>query len=135
MDSIATDLQDRHPGLYVVTAHSCYTAQRVYAEQGGELTHGGGIEAIAVMARDPDLVHIELAGEATRPDHAVALDAMRRSNETYGYITEVTEIDADGWYGNPRWATDELAAGFAATIGEDVAKRVAGIFALRESTP
>ena len=131
MDSIATDIQDRHPGVYVVTAHSCYTAQRVYASQGGELTHGGGIEAIAVMARDPDLVHIELAGDATRPDHAIALDAMRRGKETYGYITEVTEIDADGWYGNPRWATHELAAGFAATIAGDVAKRVADIFSLR----
>jgi creatinine amidohydrolase len=131
MDGVATEIQDRHPKVYVATAHACYTAQRVYAEQGGELTHGGGIEVLAVMAHDPSLVDVAVAGEATRPDHAIQLDEMRRSKETYGYITDVTEIDADGWYGNPQWATSELARGFAATVGSEVAKRANEIFALR----
>ena len=132
MDGVATDIQDRHPGTYVVTAHACYTAQRVYAAQGGELTHGGGIEAVAVMAHDPDLVAVDRAGDATRPDHAIALDAMRRSKEVYGYITDVTEIDSEGWYGNPRWASQDLADGFAATIAGEVAKTVQEVFELRD---
>lgn len=132
LDGVATELQDRHPGVYVVTAHACYAAQRVYAAQGGELTHGGGIEVLSVMARDPALVHVERAGEATRPDHAIALDAMRRSKETYGYITDVTEIDREGWYGNPRWATEDLAIGFAETIAGEVVKQAMAIFSLRE---
>lgn len=131
MDGVATEVQDRHPGVYVVTSHACYTAQRIYAASGGELTHGGGIEALAVMARDPSLVHVDRAGDATRPDHAIALDEMRRSHETHGYITDVTEIDSDGWYGNPTWATEEMAAGFATTVADDVAKRVTEIFELR----
>ena len=131
MDGVATEVQDAHPDVYIVTAHACYTAQRIYAAQGGELTHGGGIEAIAVMARNPSLVDVGLAGDPTRPDHAIALDEMRRSKETYGYITDVTEIDADGWYGNPAWATQELADSFAETVASDVAKRAADIFALR----
>ncbi|MDH3499906.1 MAG: creatininase family protein [Acidimicrobiia bacterium] len=131
MDGVATELQDRHTGVFVATAHACYTAQRVYAARGGELTHGGGIEVLAVMARDPALVHASRAGEATRPDHAVALDEMRRSREAYGYITDVTEIDADGWYGNPAWATSELAHEFAGTIAAEVVKQVQPVFDLR----
>ncbi|MDH3250403.1 MAG: creatininase family protein, partial [Acidimicrobiia bacterium] len=95
------------------------------------LTHGGGIEAMAVMARDPDLVHIERAGDATRPDLAIALDEMRRDPETHGYITDVTEIDDDGWYGNPSWATPELAEAFATTTAMEITKRVESILALR----
>ena len=132
MDGVATEIQDRHPGVFVATAHACYTAQRVYAAQGGELTHGGGIEVLAVMAHDPSLVDVSRAGEATRPDHAIALDEMRRSKETYGYITDVTEIDEDGWYGNPRWAAEDMAADFASTIAAEVIKKVTPIFELRE---
>jgi len=131
MDGVATEIQDAHPDVYVVTAHACYSAQRIYAAQGGELTHGGGIEVLAVMAHDPELVHVERAGEATRPDHAIALDEMRRSHEVYGYITEVTDIDQDGWYGNPTWADQSMAADFAATVAGDVVKKAAAIFELR----
>ena len=131
MDGVATEIQDRHAGVVVVSAHACYTAQRLYASAGGELTHGGGIEVLAVMAQDPDLVKVDRAGDATRPDHAIALDAMRRGREVYGYITDVTEIDADGWYGNPGWATVDRAVDFAATVGGEVAKQVRAIFELR----
>lgn len=131
IDGVATEIQDRNEGVIVVSAHACYTAQRLYAEHGGELSHGGGIEVLAVMARDPDLVKVDRAGDATRPDHAVALDAMRRGREVYGYITDVTEIDTDGWYGNPGWATTDRAADFAATVGGEVVKQVTAIFELR----
>ncbi len=133
MDAVATDVQNGHPGVFVVTAHACYTAQRIYAASGGELTHGGGIETLAMMAHDPALVHVGRTGEPSRPDRAVALDEMRRAREVYGYITDVTEIDADGWYGNPTWADPATAAGFAATVGDEVAKQAAAIFELRQS--
>ena len=131
MDGVATEIQNSHDDVYVITSHACYVAQRIYAAQGGELTHGGGIEAMAVMARDPALVHVERAGDATRPDLAIALDEMRRDPETHGYITDVTEIDDDGWYGNPSWATPELAEAFATTTATEIAKRVESILALR----
>ena len=133
MDGVATELQSRHKGVYVVTSHACYVAQRVYAAQGGELTHGGGIEVMAVMAKDPDLVHVDRAGDSTRPDHAVAMDDMRRDSETYGYITDVGEIDAEGWYGAPAWATSDLADSFASSVAGEIAKRVGSILALRET--
>ena len=133
MDGVATEIQNANDDVYVITSHACYVAQRIYAAQGGELTHGGGIEAMAVMARDPDLVHVDRAGDATRPDLAIELDEMRRDPETHGYITDVTEIDDDGWYGNPSWATAELAEAFATTTANEIAKRVESILALRSN--
>ncbi len=131
IDAVATEIQSAHEHVYVVTSHACYVAQRLYAAQGGDLTHGGGIEAMAVMAHDPGLVHTDRAGEATRPDRAVALDKMRRDGETRGYITDVTEIDDQGWYGDPGWATEELANGFATTVAGVIADQVRSILALR----
>jgi creatinine amidohydrolase len=131
MDAVATELQARHKGVYIAVAHACYTAQRVYAAEGGELTHGGGIETLAVIAHDPSLAAVEAAGEATRSEHAAAMDEMRRDREVHGYITDVTEIDDDGWYGNPRWATAEAAVGFAGRMADEIVPAVERIFALR----
>jgi creatinine amidohydrolase len=130
LDAVATELQDGR-GALVVTAHACYTAQRIYAPQGGELTHGGGIETLAVLAYDPSLALLDRVTEPTRPEGADELDAMRRSKEVYGYITDVTEIADDGWYGNPAWADEDRAAAFAATVADEIATTVQSIMKLR----
>jgi len=130
LDAVATDLQDQEDVL-VVTAHACYTAQRVYEAEGGELTHGGGIETLAVLAYNPDLVRADRVTEPTRPDGADELDAMRRSKEVYGYITDVTEIADQGWYGNPAWADEGRAAEFAKTVADEIATTVESILNLR----
>ena len=64
---VATDLQVDNEVL-VVTAHACYTAQRIYAPVGGELTHGGGIETLAVL--------IERCGEQKDRSRAGARDSV-----------------------------------------------------------
>jgi creatinine amidohydrolase len=130
LDAVATDLQTKFDVL-VITAHACYTAQRIYAPAGGELTHGGGIETLAVLAHDPELARLDRAGEPTRPEGAEELDAMRRSREVYGYITDVTEIAADGWYGNPAWADMERAGVFAKTVADEIAGKVESIMEMR----
>lgn len=130
LDAVATEVQDRHDAL-VVTAHACYTAQRIYTPQGGELTHGGGIETLAILAYQPSLARLDRVTEPTRPEGAAELDAMRRSQEVYGYITDVTEIADDGWYGNPGWADEERAARFAETVADDIAGTVRSIMQMR----
>jgi creatinine amidohydrolase len=132
IDAVATEIQQRHVGVVVVTANACYTAQRLYEPVGGELTHGGGIETLAVLAHDPRLVRHDQITVPTRPDDAVALDEMRRGREVHGYVTDVTEIDPDGWYGDPGWATPDRAEDFAATVADAIAVRVSEIFLLRE---
>jgi creatinine amidohydrolase len=131
MDAVAMELQKRHPGVYVVSAQACYVAQEIYADEGGELTHGGGIEAMAVMAYDPSLVKLEEAPTAARSERASALDRMRRGRKVYGYITDVTEIDREGWYGDPAWATRERAETFSARVADEIVREFEQIRKLR----
>jgi creatinine amidohydrolase len=130
LDRVATDLQDEL-GLIMVVAQACYAAQRIYADAGGELTHGGGIETLAVLARDPELARLERTGAVSRPENAAELDAMRRSREVYGFVTDIGEFGGDGWYGDPGWATGQDAAAFAATVADAVAEQVRFVIDVR----
>lgn len=132
MNAVSTELQDRYDGTRFVAVQACYTAQRIYADDGGELTHGGGIETLAVRAVDPDLVREDRVTTPSRPADAHELDAMRRSSEVYGFVTDVTELADDGWYGNPGWATDEAARSFAADVADAAMERVQMILELTE---
>lgn len=133
INSVCTELQDQNDAVFVVV-HAHFVAQRIYAECGG-LTHGGAIETMAVMAKDPQLVNLDRVKESTRPAGAEALDAMRRSNEIYGFVTDFRELAKDGWYGDPLWATSERAASFAETVVDEIMVRLADVLkALTAST-
>jgi creatinine amidohydrolase len=132
MNAVATDLQDAHEVVFVA-AQACYTAQRIYRDAGGELTHGGGIETLAVMAHDPTLARVERSGEPSRPAGAAELDAMRRSSEVYGYVTDVSELADDGWYGHPQWATTERAATFTNVVSDEVLRLVRSVVSAHEA--
>jgi hypothetical protein len=49
----------------------------------------------------------------------------------YGYITDVTEIANEGWYGNPAWADEVRAAEFAKTVATEIAVTVESILKMR----
>ena len=84
-----------------------------------------------MLADVPALLRIDLAGDGSRSARAGAFDAMRRDREVYGYITDVTEIDEAGWYGDPGWANEALASDFAATVATEIATQAKSIFELR----
>lgn len=132
LNAVATELQEHHD-VSVFVAQACYVAQRIYAEDGGSLTHGGSIETMAVMAHDAGLVMLERAGEPSRPPGAADADEMRRSHEVYGFITDVTEIAADGWYGDPQWATPERARTFPDAVVDEIFERLLRIGAMRKA--
>ncbi|MPZ87665.1 MAG: creatininase family protein [Nitriliruptorales bacterium] len=130
LDAVATEVQDRTGATFVV-AQACYVAQRIYRNEGGELTHGGGIETLAVMACDPGLLRLDRVAEPARPPGAEALDAMRRSREVYGFVTDVTELAEEGWYGRPDWATADRAATFAERVAGEVLEQLKRVVAAR----
>ncbi|HET7388594.1 MAG TPA: creatininase family protein [Nocardioidaceae bacterium] len=132
MNRVATELQDRHKVVFVA-AQACYTAQRIYRPEGGELTHGGGIETLAVLAQDKELVKVERAGEPTRPEGAHELDAMRRSPEVYGFVTDVSELADAGWYGDPTWASTDRAGTFVDDVANEVVRLAESVVAAHRS--
>ncbi|HKI91757.1 MAG TPA: creatininase family protein [Gaiellaceae bacterium] len=117
----------------VVVAQACYTAQRIYRDEGGELTHGGSIETLGVLAEDPALVRSDRIEAVSRPPHAAALDEMRRGTEVYGFVTDVGEFGGEGWYGDPDWATEERATTFVERVSAEVAAQVEHVLSLRKA--
>jgi creatinine amidohydrolase len=130
LNAVATDVQ-AETGTRFFVAQACYVAQRLYEREGGSLTHGGSIETMAVMAYKPHLAQLERAGEGTRPEGAAKADEMRRSREVYGFITDVTELAEEGWYGDPTWATPERAASFPGAVVGAIVERLISIGALK----
>jgi creatinine amidohydrolase len=129
LDAVATEIQDELE-VRAYVAQACYVAQRVYADDGGSLTHGGGIETMAVLAYDPRLAKLDRAGGARRPPGAAEADAGRRSREVYGFVTDVTEISVEGWYGDPEWATAARVETFPGAVVDEIVARLDAIGAL-----
>jgi creatinine amidohydrolase len=123
INATCMELQFKH-GVKFVVAQAHLVAQRIYAPAGGRLTHAGSIETLAVMAHDADLYLPDRVIPPRRTEKAEALDAMRRSHEIYGYVTNILELSQDGWYGDPTWATAERAKDFAETISSEIARRL-----------
>ena len=132
LNGTAAKVQAEH-GATVVVAQACYTAQRLYRDEGGELTHGGSIETLGVIAEDNALVRWDRVEAVSRPPHAAALDEMRRGTEVYGFVTDVGEFGGEGWYGDPGWATEERAASFVERVSTEVAAQVTHVLALRKA--
>jgi creatinine amidohydrolase/Fe(II)-dependent formamide hydrolase-like protein len=57
---------------------------------------------------------------------------MRRSHEVYGFITDVSELATDGWYGNPGWATADRAAKFTTVVADGVLDLLGGVLKARD---
>ena len=59
---------------------------------------------------------------------------MRRSTEVYGFITDVTELAVDGWYGNPTWATEKRAERFVDLVSDGVVELVRAVVAAHQGS-
>jgi creatinine amidohydrolase len=131
LNRISSELQGELGAAFVV-AQACYTAQRLYAGAGGKLTHGGSIETLAVLAYDESLVEMEAAGAVERDEKGLEVDEMRRSSEVYGFVTDVAELDPEGWYGDPEWAIGQDKDNFAGTLAADIAAQVTRVIDIRK---
>ena len=67
--SIAADKLHRDHGMTVVTVQACYVAAELYGKDCGGLTHGGEIEALAILAHRPELVHLDRIDYSSDHDH------------------------------------------------------------------
>jgi len=131
--SIAADALHREHGMTVVTVQACYIAADLYGDQCGGLTHGGEIEALAVLAHRPELVHLDRIDYSSDQMHGRKMDKLRRTRTFQPVLSDIRSIAATGWYGSPEHATLEKAQAMLSDIATAIAKEAIEIFSQLES--
>lgn len=123
----ADDLHRRH-GMTVLTAQACYIAADLFGHECNGLTHGGEIEALAVLAHRPELVHLDRVGHSSDAQHGSKMDALRRTRSYQPVLTDIRSIAPTGWYGTPQGATATRGVAMLAKIAGAIADEALRIF-------
>jgi creatinine amidohydrolase len=126
--AIAAESLHRDHGMTVLTVQACYVAADMYGKDMGGLTHGGEIEAHAVLAYRPDLVHLDRIGHSSDREHGRKWDKLRRTRAFQPVLTDIRTIAASGWYGAPEQATVEKGTKMLEGIADAIAREATEIF-------
>jgi creatinine amidohydrolase len=127
--AIAAEALHREHGLCVLTVQACYVAAELYGPRSGGLTHGGEIEALAVLAARPDLVHLDRIDYSSDHQHGHKMDRLRRTRAYQPVLTDIRSIAPTGWFGSPEHATAEKGQKMLADIVDAIVMEAADIFA------
>jgi len=114
--------------MTVLTVHACYVAAELWGHDCGGLTHGGEIEALAVMAHQPDLVHLDRIDYSSDQKHGLQMDKLRRTRSYQPVLTDIRSIAPTGWYGSPEHATAEKGLRMLADIADAIAAEATTTF-------
>jgi creatinine amidohydrolase len=126
--AIAADALHREQGMTVLTVQACFVADEMFGKDCNGLTHGGEIEALAVLAYRPDLVHLDRIDDSSDPLHGRKMDALRRTRSYQPVLKDVRSIAPTGWYGSPQHATAEKGQRLLNSVADAIAKQSAEIF-------
>ena len=126
--SIAADALHREHGMSVVTVQACYVAEELFGENYGGLTHGGEIEALAVLAYRPELVHLDRMDYSSNEERGQEMDRLRRTRSFQPVLTDIRSIAPTGWYGSPEHATVEKARRMLDRVADAISGESEAIF-------
>jgi len=127
--ALAAETLHREHGLSVVTCHACYVAADLYGPTSGGLTHGGEIEALAVLAYRPELVHLDRISGSSDHGHGHRMDRLRRTRTFQPVLTDIRSIARTGWFGAPEHATVDKGRRMLADVADAIAREATEIFA------
>jgi creatinine amidohydrolase len=128
--AIASEALHREHGMTVLTVQACYVAAELYGSECGGLTHGGEIEALAVLAFRPDLVHLDRIDYSSDQSRGRKWDKLRRTRSYQPVLTDIRTIAPTGWYGAPEHATVDKGLRMLNDIADAIAKEATEIFRL-----
>ena len=126
--AIAAEQLHREHGMTVLTVQACYVAAELYGNEFGGLTHGGEIEALAVLAHRPDLVHLDRIEYSSDHTHGRKWDKLRRTRAYQPVLRDIRTIAPTGWYGAPEHATVEKANRMLDGVAGAIAREAGEIF-------
>src|ERR1700676_1346742 len=124
---VAADALHRQYGMTVLPVQACFVAEEMFGKECGGVTHGGEIEALAVLAYRPDLVHLDRIDYSSEHAHGRKIDGLRRTRGYQPVLTDVRSIAPTGWYGSPQHATAEKGQPMLNAAPDLVAQGAAGI--------
>jgi creatinine amidohydrolase len=126
--AIAAEALHREHGMTVLIVQACYVAEELYGHSCNGLTHGGEIEALAVLAHSPDLVHLDRIDYSSDHAHGHKMDKLRRTRSYQPVLTDIRSIAPTGWFGSPQYATADKGRRMLADIAAAIAAEAAAIF-------
>jgi len=126
--AIAAEALHREHGMTVLTVQACYVAEELYGKTCNGLTHGGEIEALAVLAYRPDLVHLDRIDYSSDHSHGHKMDKLRRTRSYQPVLTDIRSIAPTGWFGSPQHATADKGARMLTDIADAIAKEATDVF-------
>ena len=125
---IAAESLHRDHGMTVLTVQACYVAEELYGKTCNGLTHGGEIEALAVLAYRPDLVHLDRIDYSSDHSHGHKMDKLRRTRSFQPVLTDIRSIAPTGWFGSPQHATAEKGRRMIAAVADAIAREAGEVF-------
>lgn len=126
--AIAADSLHRDHGMTVLTVQACYVASEMFGQSYGGLTHGGEIEALAVLSCHPELVHLDRIDSSSNHQHGRKMDKLRRTRSYQPVLTDIRSIAPTGWYGTPERATIENARAMLSALADAITEQATSIF-------
>ena len=126
--ALAAESLHREHGLTVLTVQACFVAEEMFGKECNGLTHGGEIEALAVLAYRPELVHLDRVGDSSDHKHGREMDHLRRTRAYQPVLADVRSIAPTGWYGSPQHATLEKGHRMVNSLADAIAKEATEIF-------
>jgi creatinine amidohydrolase len=126
--AIAADTLHREHGMSVLTVQACYVAEELFGAACGGLTHGGEIEALAVLAHSPHLVHLDRIAHSSDHSRGHRMDKLRRTRSYQPALTDIRSIAPTGWFGHPEHATVEKGRDMLTVIADTIAREARDIF-------
>lgn len=110
--------------LDVVIAHACYVAEELFGADLGGLTHGGAIEAAAVLGSRPELARLDRVDWTAEAGGERDADLARRGRAFQTVLRDIREISENGWYGNAGQVDEEQGQSLLAAVSAAVAKEL-----------
>ena len=127
--AIAAEDLHRRVGMTVLTVQACYVAEEMFGNECNGLTHGGEIEALAVLACRPELVHLDRIDHSSDHSRGHHMDKLRRTRSYQPVLTDIRNIAPTGWYGSPAGATADRGLDMVEAIADAISGESTALFA------
>lgn len=114
----ADAIQSSHP-VRVVVAETHVITNGLFPDE-MEFTHAGSMETAAVLAHDPELVHLDRLTGGDPVDAGNEGHALFRRRDVYPVLEDFREVAGSGWYGTPGSVTEERAREIIDAVADHV---------------